>query len=113
MVKPLGESRQFQDVCIEMAKRLDIDLGFTSTEDFMKKSCEMTHIDYEELKARGVWVDPKKAKPLYMSYAKELKPEKYTGETVIFDTATGVYWDWKKSKAKSREEAAGKGYSKT
>lgn len=111
-VKPLGEAWQFQDVCIELAKRLGLKLPFNSTEDFIKKSCEKSHVDFTYLKKHGVWHDLK-AKPKYLSYAKELKPEKYTGDNILFDEKTGVYWDWRKSEAKSKKGAESLRYTKT
>ncbi|MCP4297564.1 MAG: molybdopterin-dependent oxidoreductase, partial [Proteobacteria bacterium] len=112
VVKPLGESRQFQDVCVDIANRLGIDLGFTSTEDFIRQSCQMSHLDYDEMMKKGVWHDPK-AKPKYGSYKKVLPTDKYSGETIILDEESGVYWNWKKSKAKSEDEAVKKGYRAT
>lgn len=112
VVEPLGESRQFQDVVIDLAKKIGITLPFTSTVDFIKKSCEKSHIDFNRIIKHGVWHEPG-AKPKYGDYKNELKPGDYTGETILFDTATGVYWDWKKSKAKTREEAVNKGYTWT
>ncbi len=111
-IKPLGEVRQFQDVVIELGERLGFKFGFDSSEDFIKKSCKESKVDFEYLKKHGVWHDPK-AKPKYKSYATRLKPNEYTGATIIFDTKTGVYWNWKKSKAKSKEEAISKGYTAT
>ena len=80
--------------------------------DFIKKSCEMSHVDFEYLKKHGVW-HKEGTKPKYASYAKKLGPDKYNGKGVIFDEATGVYWNWKKSKAKTAEEALKKGYTAT
>jgi anaerobic selenocysteine-containing dehydrogenase len=112
VVEPRGESRQFQDVVIDIAKRLGIDLGFESTVDFIKKSCEMSRVDFEDLKKYGVW-HPEGSKPKYGSYAKKLKAADYNGDDILLDEPTGVYWNWKKSKAKSKEEAAEKGYTAT
>lgn len=112
VVKPLGETRQFQDVCVELAKRLGLKLPFSSTEDFVKKSCEKSKVDFEHLKKHGVWHDPE-AKPKYQSYAKKLKLADYIGKDIIYDAKTGVYWNWKKSKAKSKQEALSKGYTAT
>ena len=111
-VKPPGEVRQFQDVVCDLAKRLDIKLAFDSAEDYVRKSCEKSGVDFEYLKAHGVWHDPN-AKPKYRSHTKKLSPRKYTGETTLFDEKTGVYWNWKKSKAKTKEEAIAKGYTDT
>ena len=60
----------------------------------------------------GVWVDPD-SKPTYYAYKKEITPEKLQEDGIIFDEATGVYWNWKKSKAKDAEEAHVKGYTHT
>ncbi len=122
VVKPLGESRQFQDVCIELAKRLrlngkPLDMGgYTSTLDFIKKSCVKTSkklgqtLDFNQLAKDGVWV-PQGLKPKYHAHAKALSLEEKG--SIILDEKTGTFWDWKKSKAKSVEEAKAKGYSKT
>ena len=112
VVKPLGESRQFQDVAIEIAKRLGIDLGFESTVDFIKKSCEMSGFDFEYLKKHGLW-HPENAKPRYKSYAKKLSQGTYTGDDILFDESTGVYWNWKKTKAQTKEKAILQGYTAT
>lgn len=112
VVKAPGEARQFQDVVCELAKRLGLKLGFDSAEDFIRKSCQKTGVDFEYLKKHGVWHNPK-AKPKYKSYAKELEPEDYSGEDILFDQSTGVYWNWKKSRAKTKDEAIEKGYTKT
>ncbi len=112
VVKTPGEVRQFQDVVCDLAKRLGLKLGFDSAEDFIQKSCEKTGVDFEYLKKHGVWHDPK-AKPKYKSYAKELKPKDYTAENILFDEKTGVHWNWKKSKAKTKEGAEKKGYTAT
>ncbi len=117
LVKPLGESRDFADVCCDLAKRLGFPLGFDSKEEFVKKSCEKTPEikkvgGFEYMKKHGVWHDPK-AKPKYFSYKKEVKEKDLKGKGIIFDKATGVYWNWKKSKAKNEEEANKKGYAHT
>jgi anaerobic selenocysteine-containing dehydrogenase len=111
-VTPLGETRQFQDVVCDLAQRLGLDIGCTSTLDFIAKSCEESGLDFDQLKADGVWHDPA-AKPKYHQHEKAVKAADLAGETVLLDEETGVYWDWKKSKAKSKEEAEEKGYRKT
>jgi anaerobic selenocysteine-containing dehydrogenase len=111
-IKPLGEARQFQDVAIELAGMLELELPFNSTEDFIQKSCEKSHVDYEYLKKHGVWHNPDE-KPHYLSYTRKLKSGDYSGDDVIFDNRTGVYWNWRKSKAKSMDEAVSKGYTET
>lgn len=117
LVKPLGESRDFGDVCCELAKRLGFPLGFNSKEEFVKKSCEKTPEikkvgGFEYMKKHGVWHDPN-VKPKYYSYKKEVKGEDIKKEGVLFDKATGTYWNWKKSKAKNAEEAKKKSYTHT
>ncbi len=116
-VKPLGESRDFKDVVCELAERMGFPLGFGSAEEFVKLSCEMTPGvkeagGFEYMKKHGVWHDPD-AKPKYYGYKEEVKAEDLGNDGVIFDEVTGVYWNWKKSKAKSEEEARKKGYLKT
>jgi len=116
-VKPLGESRDFKDVVCELAERMGFPLGFSSAEEFVKKSCEMTPGvkeagGFEYMKKHGVWHDPK-AKPKFYMYKKDVKADALQEEGVILDEATGVYWNWKKSKAHSEAEAREKGYTKT
>ena len=117
LIEPLGEVRDFADVCIDLAKRMGMPLGIESKEAFVRESCEMTPgvkeaggFDY--MKEHGVWHDPK-AKPRFFSYAKKVKPEKLAKDGVVFDEATGVYWNWRKSKAKSEAAALETGYAHT
>jgi len=117
MVKPLGEVRDFGDVCCELAERMGFPLGVSSKEEFVRKSCEMTPGikeagGFEFMKKAGVWHDPK-AKPRYFSYKKEISQKKRSQDTIVFDEASGVYWDWTKSKAKSLAAAKAKGYAHT
>ncbi|MBW1699274.1 MAG: molybdopterin-dependent oxidoreductase [Deltaproteobacteria bacterium] len=116
-VKPLGESRDFKDVVIELGKRLGFPFGFKSAEEFVKLSCEMTPGvkeagGFEYMKKHGVWHDPK-AKPKYYMYKKEVSGKNLQKQGVIFDETTGVYWNWKKSAAKTEAEAKEKGYTLT
>jgi anaerobic selenocysteine-containing dehydrogenase len=117
VVEPLGEARDFGDVCCELAGRMGFPLGFESKEEFVKQSCDKTPGvkqagGFEYMKTHGVWHDPK-TKPKYYSYKKEVKASDLEKDGVIFDVATGVYWNWHKSKAKSVEEAKQKGYTHT
>jgi anaerobic selenocysteine-containing dehydrogenase len=62
MHAPLGEARNFVDVAIEMAKRMDFDLGFGSAEEFVKGACENTPGvkeagGFEYMKEHGIWHD--------------------------------------------------------
>jgi len=115
VVKPLGEARDFADVCIDLAERMGFPLGIKDHEEFVKQSCEMTPAvkkagGFEYMKANGVYHDPK-AKPKFHSYAKVLKPDAYDKPTVVMDPSTGVYWDWKKAKLETVEQALEKGYT--
>jgi anaerobic selenocysteine-containing dehydrogenase len=117
LVKPMGQSRDFGDVVCDLGNRLGIPLGVSSKEEFVKKSCEMTPDvkkagGFEYMKKHGVWHDPK-AKPKYFGYKKEVKEKDFKKKGVIFDEATGVYWNWKKSKTKDEAEAMKKGYAHT
>ena len=114
LVKPLGEARCQGDVWPELAKRIGFGLAWSSKEDFVRQSCEMTPGvkeagGFEYMKKHGVWHDPK-AKPNYGFY--EAKVD-VSGDGVILDDQTGVYWNWKKSGAKSEAEAKKNGYLKT
>ncbi|MCP5443627.1 MAG: molybdopterin-dependent oxidoreductase [Chromatiaceae bacterium] len=116
-VKPMGETRDFGTVACELAERLGTPLGYNTKEEFVRLSCEMTPEvaavgGFEYMKQHGVYHDPN-ALPKYFSYRKELKPEEYEKETVVYDEETGVYWDWKKAHVESREEALEKGYTHT
>ena len=117
MVKPLGEARNFADVCCEMAERMGFPLGVKSMKEFVKASCEKTPLvkaagGFEYMKENGVLHDPK-AKPKFYGYRTEIAPEAVDKEGVIYDAATGVYWNWKKAKLHSRQEAKEKGYAGT
>ncbi|MBW2066255.1 MAG: molybdopterin-dependent oxidoreductase [Deltaproteobacteria bacterium] len=116
-VKPLGESRDFKDVVCELAKRLGFPFGFNSAEEYVRMSCEKTPGvkeagGFEYMKTHGVWHDPK-AKPKYYMYKKEVPAKDLSKDGVILDEATGTYWNWKKSSAKSEAEARQKGYTNT
>jgi len=111
LVKPLGEARCQGDVWPELAKRLGFELAYSSKEDFVRQSCEMTPGvkeagGFEYMKKHGVWHD-KNAKPNYGFY--ETKVD-VSGDGVILDEKTGVYWNWKKAGVASEAEANNKGY---
>jgi thiosulfate reductase / polysulfide reductase chain A len=117
VIKPLGEVRDFGDVCCELAERMGFPLGIKNKEEFVKMSCEMTPGvkeagGFEYMKQHGVWHDPK-AKPKYYSYKKVVKPSAYEKDGVILDEETGVYWNWKKAHVESEEMARKKGYTHT
>ncbi len=101
MVKPLGKSRNFCNVVCDLAKRLGMDLGFSTAKDFVENCCENTPGvkeagGFEYMKKHGAWYD-KSAKPAYLSHAREVD---VTGATL--DEATGVYY---------KKEAADTDYS--
>ncbi len=91
MHPPIGEARNFCDVVCEIAKRIGIDLGFSSAEEFVKDSCENTPGvrdagGFEYMKKHGAWYD-KSFKPAYFSHIEEVD---ITGAAL--DNATGVYY---------------------
>ncbi len=94
LIKPLGEARDFGDVCIELAEKMGMPLGVGATkEEFVKTSHELTakavkgFPGFDYMKKHGVWHD-KDAKPKYHGYKKEIKD---LGGAIL-DEATGVYW---------------------
>jgi anaerobic selenocysteine-containing dehydrogenase len=117
IVPPLGEARDFADVCCDLAKRMGMPLGIDSKEDFVRQSCEMTETvqkagGFEYMKQHGVYHDPEE-RARFFSYLDEIAAEKLTEDGVIFDEPNQLFWNWKKSSAKSKEEAAEKGYLHT
>jgi anaerobic selenocysteine-containing dehydrogenase len=114
VIKPMGEVRNFADVCCDLAKRMGFPLGFKSMEDFVKKSCRLTKASggFSRLKKKGVHHNAK-AKPKYYTYKKEVGTKALLADGVILDAATGVYWNWKKAKVESLEAAQAKGYTAT
>ncbi len=111
LVKPLGEARDFKDICCELAKRLGLHPGFSSAEEFVRDACETTPGvkeagGFEYMKKYGVWYD-KKAKPKYLSHTQEIaaKDQKDT----IIDKKTGVVW---KGKSGQDYTATKKAYKK-
>lgn len=118
VVPPQGEARDFKDVCCELAQRMGFPLGFESAEQFVKEACKLTPevkakaSGFRGMKRRGVWHDPK-AKPFYYSYKKAVEPKVLEEEGVIYDDATGVYWNWKTAGVGSENEARSRGYRHT
>ncbi|MCP4042161.1 MAG: DMSO reductase, partial [Gammaproteobacteria bacterium] len=95
----------------ELAKRIGFELAYKDKEDYVRQSCEMTPGvkeagGFEYMKKHGVWHDPN-AKPNYGFYAAKAD---VSGDGVILDKETGVYWNWKKAGAASEAEAKAKGY---
>ncbi|MEH6471408.1 MAG: molybdopterin-dependent oxidoreductase [Halopseudomonas sp.] len=116
LVEPLGEARNFPDVCIDLAQRLKLKLGTKSMHDFVKKTCKKTTLVKKKAKGlrgmqkRGVFHD-KRAKPRYYSYRRQVSSKTLAGKNVIFDVDTGVYWDWKKAHIESEDAAISLGYT--
>jgi anaerobic selenocysteine-containing dehydrogenase len=111
LVKPLGEAKCQGDVWPQLAKRLGFELAYEGKEDYVRQSCEMTPGvkeagGFEYMKKHGVWHD-KNAKPNFGFF--ETKVD-ISGDGVILDEKTGVYWNWKKAGAGSEAEANSKGY---
>ncbi len=119
VVEPLGECRNFSDILCDLAKRMDMPLGFDNMEEFVRLSCEKTPAlkglpggAFEYMKKNGVYHDPNE-KPAFYTHKIIVKDGDLKKEGVILDEATGVYWNWKKSKAKDEADAIAKGYSAT
>ncbi len=111
LVKPLGEARCQGDVWPDLAKRIGFELVYKDKEDYVRQSCEMTPGvkeagGFEYMKKHGVWHD-KSAKPNFGFYEKTVD---VSGDGVILDEKTGVYWNWKKAGVASEAEAKSKGY---
>ena len=115
VIPPQGEARDFMDVCCDLAQRLGFPLGFASAEEFVQQSCELTPAvndkagGFDGMKKWGVWQDPK-AQPLYDVYKQPIANEQLLQDGVIFDDATGVYWNWKTAGIKDEVEARNQGY---
>ena len=115
VVKPQGNARDFQDVCCELAEKMGFPLGFVSAESFVEQSCDLTDDiqnkagGFAGMKQRGVWQDPA-AKSAYYSYKKPVSATTLKKDGVIFDAASGVYWNWKNAGVKNEREALSKGY---
>ncbi|HGG04520.1 MAG TPA: twin-arginine translocation signal domain-containing protein, partial [Aliiroseovarius sp.] len=63
IVPPMGETRDFGDVVCDLAKKLDMPLGFDTKEEFVRLSCEMTPAvkaagGFDYMKEHGVYHDP-------------------------------------------------------
>jgi len=117
-IPPLGEARDFRDVCCDLAKRLGIPLGFKSMEDFVKKACNLTPVvkkkarGFRRMKKKGVWHDAS-AKPVFRSFTRPIGVKERKVAGVILDRVTGVYWNWKKAGVASEQNARAKGYGGT
>ena len=118
VVDPQGEARDFKDVCCDLAKRLDIDLGIESGEDFLQQSCKLTPAvnnkagGFSGMKRWGVWYD-KSATPLYYRYRQPVTEDELKQDGVILDESSGVYWNWKLAGVGSAEDARRQGYRTT
>jgi anaerobic selenocysteine-containing dehydrogenase len=115
LIKPLGEARCQGDIWPELAKRLGFELAYSSKKDFVKQTCDNTPgvkeaggFDY--MVKHGVWVAPG-AKPKYGTYGNKVD---VSGDGVILDKDTGVYWNHKTagadSNAKYLETKGAKGH---
>ncbi len=118
LVAPRGEARDFKDVCCELAKRLNLKLGFKSAESFVKKACKLTQVvkkkarGFRGMKKRGVWHD-ENALPVYYGYRQSVAPESLSADGIIGDEKTGVYWNWKTAGVATEAEARAVGYRDT
>lgn len=110
LIKPLGEARCQGDVWPELAKRLGFELAYSSKKDFVKQTCDNTpgvkeSGGFDYMVKHGVWVE-KDAKPKYGFYKEQID---VSGDGVILDDETGVYWNHKNAGV-SEAEAKSKGY---
>jgi thiosulfate reductase/polysulfide reductase chain A len=111
LVKPLGEARCQGDVWPDLAKRIGFELAWTDKEDYVRQSCEMTPGvreagGFEYMKTHGVWHDPNDTG----NYGFYEAVVDVSGDRVVLDEQTGVYWDWAKAGVASAEEAKAAGY---
>ena len=115
VVEPQGEARDFLDVCCDLAQRLGFPLGFTSAEEFLRQSCELTPEvkskagGFNGMKKWGLWYD-QKAQPRYYSYRQTVSNEELERDGVVLDADIGVYWNWKIAGVDSEEIAQSQGY---
>ncbi len=68
MHAPLEEARGFVDVACDLARRLGMDLGFSSAEEFVRAACDSTPGvreagGFEYMRSRGIWHD-REARPV-------------------------------------------------
>jgi thiosulfate reductase/polysulfide reductase chain A len=116
-VQPPGDVRDFKDVVIELSERMGKPLGYKSAKEFVQRSCEMTPAvkkagGFDYMVKHGVFVEPGE-KPHYYRFRKVIPASALDGNDVVLDPHTNVYWNWKKAKVHSREEALQKGYTHT
>jgi anaerobic selenocysteine-containing dehydrogenase len=102
LVKPLGESRDFGDVMIEVCNRLGIKTDYKTKEEYVKMSVDMTPGVKEAggwayMAKHGVWDD---GKAKYYSYKKEVPMSEVKKPGVVYDEQAGVYWKPEKAHAK-------------
>lgn len=118
MVAPRGEARDFVDVCCELGERLGLKLGVKSHEALVEQACKLTPVvkrkarGFRGLSKNGVWHD-KKLQPQYETHRQEIPEDRLQGDTVLFDVASGVYWDWSLAGVADAETAERQGYSDT
>ncbi len=118
VIPPLGEARDFKDVCCDLAQRMGFPLGFETAEEFVAQTCKLTPIvkkkagGFSRMKRNGVWHD-KDAEPAYHSYRKIVAAEALQQDGVIMDARTGVYWNWKVAGVASESDAQRAGYRQT
>ena len=103
VIEPLGEVRDFKDVCIELADRLsdggddplELVKAIGSTENFVRAACEDTEgvPGFDYMKEHGAWYDVSKA--IYgdeYDYAAYYSAPIDPGDAHM-DEETGVYWN--------------------
>ncbi len=114
VVPPSGEARDFKDVCCELAERMEFPLGFDSAEAFVEQTCNLTPVTkkvggFNAMTTLGVRSD-QEAKPTFYSYKKLINEEQLNKEGIIFDEASGVFWNWQQAGVQSEQDAIKQGY---
>jgi thiosulfate reductase / polysulfide reductase chain A len=118
LAKPVGEARDFKDVCCTLAEKMGMPLGFKNAQAFVKatlkrtKSFKKSRLSLKRFGRKGIWHD-KDAKPTFYAYRQEIPKGALEKDGVIFDQATGVYWNWRLAGAKDEAAASAAGYAAT
>jgi len=85
MHPPLGEARNFCDVACDVARRLGLDLGFQSAEEFVQRACESTAAvkaagGFEYMKKHGLYADKSAESFVAPPRSASIKSDRLAGE---------------------------------
>ncbi|MEM7051567.1 MAG: molybdopterin-dependent oxidoreductase [Acidobacteriota bacterium] len=101
LVEPLGEARPLQIILRDLARRIGGGMeqyfDFEDVEDYYREWYSQVPIAWEELKRRGIWQPPGRAKD-YELYERPVAAEKLADSRV--DPATGLVYDRRGGKEK-------------